>query len=277
MVGTAGKENGQSAFCGIVILGNLLASKYLLVFLLNIPAVFLLCKNCLLQGGFRLFLCYTEGLEVVYDLLFQQLRISKVDDGSIERFLQVDNTLDDITVTRHHGAVETVQCVVRVVIVLIHHIGHKDAVNLLVFVQFLQMTMGQLGREADVVAHHRVQGILVLGEGRVGGEYHVKARFTQQGVPEGILFIHIEDAWDTYYNMFVGSSAVSCLCRAFEEHLVLACIYVLALYVILALVVEHPFALVARKKSVATRKGIARHETAVFAAMTLQLLRFVVG
>ena len=37
-------------------------------------------------------------------------------------------------------------------------------VNLRVLVEFLQMTVSQFSREADIVAHHRIQGSFILAE-----------------------------------------------------------------------------------------------------------------
>ena len=64
---------------------------------------------------------------------------------------------------------------------------------------------------------------------------------------------------------------------SFEEQLILVRVDVLALHVVLAFVVEHPFALVAREEPVAAGEGVARHIATVLAAVALELLRFVVG
>ena len=137
-------------------------------------------------------------LEIIGNLLFQRLRLGKVDDRRIDWFLQVDYRLDDIAVARNYRTVEAVQRILRVVIMLIYHVRHEDAVNLRVLVEFFQMTVSQFCREADIVAHHRIQGSFILAESGIGRENHAKSGCTEQRIPERIFLVHVEDARNAY-------------------------------------------------------------------------------
>ncbi len=48
-------------------------------------------------------LAYSQLLEIIGNLLFQRLRLGKVDDRRIDWFLQVDDRLDDIAVAETTG------------------------------------------------------------------------------------------------------------------------------------------------------------------------------
>ena len=140
-------------------------------------------------------------LEIIGNLLFQRLRLGKVDDGRIDRFLQIDDRLDDIAVARNDRTVEAVQRILRVVIMLINHVWHEDAVNLRVLVEFLQMTVSQFSREADIVAHHRIQGSFILAESGIGRENHAQSCCPEQRIPERIFLVHVEDARNAYFDV----------------------------------------------------------------------------
>ena len=69
-----------------------------LVLLQNLPALFLdfcsiycLSIECLSQRFMGSLLAYSQLLEIIGNLLFQRLRLGKVDDRRIDRFLQVDD------------------------------------------------------------------------------------------------------------------------------------------------------------------------------------------
>lgn len=103
-----------------------------LVRLQNLPALFLnlSCIYCLsIEGLSQRFmgslLAYSQLLEIIGNLLFQRLRLGKVDDGRINRFLQIDDRLDDIAVARNDRTVEAVQRILRVVIMLINTYGMR--------------------------------------------------------------------------------------------------------------------------------------------------------
>ena len=98
-------------------------------------------------------------------MLFQSLGLCKVDDWRIYRFLQIYYRFDDIAIARNHRTVEAVQRIFRVVIVFIYYVWHQDAVYLRVLIKFFEMTVSQLGRETDVVAHNCIQGSFILAEG----------------------------------------------------------------------------------------------------------------
>ena len=140
-------------------------------------------------------------LEIIGNLLFQRLRLGKVDDGRIDRFLQIDDRLDDIAVARNDRTVEAVQRILRVVIMFINHVWHEDAVNLRVLVEFLQMTVSQFSRETDVVAHYRIQGSFILAESGIGRENHVQSGCTEQRIPERIFLVHVENARNAYFDV----------------------------------------------------------------------------
>ena len=177
-----------------------------LVRLQNLPALFLdFCSIfCLsIEGLSQRFtgslLAYSQLLEIIGNLFFKRFRLGKVDDGRIDWFLQVDDRLDDIAVARNDRTVEAVQRILRVVIMLINHVWHEDAVNLRVLVEFLQMAVSQFSREADVVAHHRIQGSFILTESGVGRENHAKSGCPEQRIPERIFLVHVEDARNAYH------------------------------------------------------------------------------
>ena len=108
---------------------------------------------------------YSQLLEIIHDLLFQSLGLCKVDDWRIYRFLQINYRFDDIAIARNNRTVETVQRILRVVIMLIYYVWHQNAVYLLILVEFFQMAVSQLGWEADVIAHNCIQGSFILAEG----------------------------------------------------------------------------------------------------------------
>ena len=143
-------------------------------------------------------LAYSQLLEIIGNLLFQRLRLGKVDDGRIDRFLQIDDRLDDIAVARNDWTVETVQRILRVVIMLINHVWHEDAVYLRVLVEFLQMTVSQFSWEAYIVAHHRIQGSFILAESGIGRENYAQSGCPEQRIPERIFLVHVEDARNAY-------------------------------------------------------------------------------
>ena len=157
-------------------------------------------------------LAYSQLLEIVGNLFFQRLRLGKVDDGRIDRFLQIDDRLDDIAVARNDRTVEAVQCILRVVIMFINHVWHEDAVNLRVLVEFLQMTVSQFSREADIVAHHRIQGSFILAESGIGRENHAQSCCPEQRIPERIFLVHVEDARNAYFDaVFYSVKWINCL------------------------------------------------------------------
>ena len=179
-----------------------------LVWLQNLPALFfnLSCIYCLsIEGLSQRFmgslLAYSQLLEIIGNLLFQRLRLGKVDDGCIDWFLQIDDRLDDIAVARNDRTVEAVQRILRVVIMFINHVWHEDAVNLRVLVEFLQMTVSQFSREADIVAHHRIQGSFILAESGIGRENHAQSCCPEQRIPERIFLVHVEDARNAYFDV----------------------------------------------------------------------------
>ena len=140
-------------------------------------------------------------LEIIGNLLFKRFRLGKVDDRRIDWFLQVYYRLDDIAVARNYRTVEAVQRILRVVIIFINHVWHEDAVNLRVLVEFLQMTVSQFGREADIVAHHRIQGSFILAESGIGRENHAQSCCPEQRIPERIFLVHVEDARNAYFDV----------------------------------------------------------------------------
>ena len=179
-----------------------------LVWLQNLPVLFfnLSCIYCLsIEGLSQRFmgslLAYSQLLEIIGNLFFQRLRLGKVDDGRINRFLQIDDRLDDIAVARNDRTVEAVQRILRVVIMLINHVWHEDAVNLRVLVEFLQMTVSQFSREADIVAHYRIQGSFILAESGIGRENHAQSCCPEQRIPERIFLVHVEDARNAYFDV----------------------------------------------------------------------------
>ena len=150
-------------------------------------------------------------LEIIGNLFFQRLRLGKVDDGRIDWFLQIDDRLDDIAVARNDRTVEAVQRILRVVIMLINHVWHEDAVYLRVLVEFLQMTVSQFSREADIVAHHRIQGSFILAESGIGRENDAQSCCPEQRIPERIFLVHVEDARNAYPSTVKrGSRWVNC-------------------------------------------------------------------
>ncbi len=127
-------------------------------------------------------------------------------------FFRSDDRLDDIAIARNDRTVEAVQRILRVVIMFIYHVWHQDAVYLRVLVKFLQMTVSQLSREADIVAHHRIQGSFILAESGIGRENHVESGCLKQGIPERIFLIHVENARDTNFDVvFYNVKWVNCL------------------------------------------------------------------
>ena len=190
-----------------------------LLWLQNLPALFLdfgsifcLSIEGLSQRFMGSLLAYSQLLEIIGNLLFQRLRLGKVDDRRIDWFLQVNDRLDDIAVARNDRTVEAVQRILRVIIMLINHVWHEDAVNLRVLVEFLQMTVSQFSREADIVAHHRIQGSFILAESGVGRENHVQSGCTEQLIPERIFLVHVEDARNAYFDVvFYNVKWVNCL------------------------------------------------------------------
>ena len=179
---------------------------------LNLSCIYCLSIECLSQRFMGSLLAYSQLLEIIGNLLFQCLRLGKVDDGRIDRFLQIDDRLDDIAVARNDRTVEAVQRILRVVIMLINHVWHEDAVYLRVLVEFLQMAVSQFSREADIVAHHRIQGSFVLAESGIGRENHAQSCCPEQRIPERIFLVHVEDARNAYpCTVKRGSRWVNCL------------------------------------------------------------------
>ena len=202
MIRTASKENRKS----LLLLQNLPA------LFLDFGSIFCLSIEGLSQRFMGSLLAYSQLLEIIGNLLFQRLRLGKVDDGCIDWFLQVDDRLDDIAVARNDRTVEAVQRILRVVIMLINHVWHEDAVYLRVLVEFLQMTVSQFSRETDVVAHHRIQGSFILAESGVGRENHVQSGCTEQRIPERIFLVHVENARNAYFDaVFYSVKWVNCL------------------------------------------------------------------
>ena len=217
MIRTARQQNRKS----FVWLQNLVFVRFLsLCFFIfqNLPALFLNLSSiyCLsIEGLSQRFmgslLAYSQLLEIIGNLFFQRLRLGKVDDGRIDWFLQIDDRLDDIAVARNYRTVEAVQCILRVVIMLINHVWHEDAVYLRVLVEFLQMTVSQFSREADIVAHHRIQGSFILAESGIGRENYAQSGCPEQRIPERIFLVHVEDARNAYpCTVKRGSRWVNC-------------------------------------------------------------------
>ena len=95
---------------------------------------------------------------------------------------------------------------------LINHVWHEDAVYLRVLVEFLQMTVSQFSWEADIVAHHRIQGSFILAESGIGRENHAQSGCPEQRIPERIFLVHVEDARNAYPSTVKrGSRWVNCL------------------------------------------------------------------
>ena len=202
MIRTASKQNRKS----LLLLQNLPA------LFLNLSCIFCLSIEGLSQRFTGSLLAYSQLLEIIGNLLFKRLRLGKVDDRRIDWFLQVDDRLDDIAVARNDRTVEAVQRILRVVIMFINHVWHEDAVNLRVLVEFLQMTVSKFCREADVVAHHRIQGSFILAESGVGRENHVQSGSPEKRIPERIFLVHVEDARNAYFDVvFYNVKWVNCL------------------------------------------------------------------
>ena len=81
MIRTASKENRKS----LLLLQNLPA------LFLDFGSIFCLSIECLSQRFVGSLLAYSQLLEIIGNLLFQRLRLGKVDDRRIDRFLQVDD------------------------------------------------------------------------------------------------------------------------------------------------------------------------------------------
>ena len=202
MIRTASKENRKS----------LLRLQNLPALFLDFGSIFCLSIECFSQRFMGSLLAYSQLLEIIGNLFFQRLRLGKVDDGRIYWFLQVDDRLDDIAVARNDRTVEAVQRILRVVIMFINHVWHEDAVNLRVLVEFLQMTVSQFSREADIVAHHRIQGSFILAESGIGRENHAQSGCPEQRIPERIFLVHVEDARNAYFDVvFYNVKWVNCL------------------------------------------------------------------
>ena len=202
MIRTARKENRKS----LLLLQNLPA------LFLDFGSIFCLSIEGLSQRFVGSLLAYSQLLEIIGNLLFQRLGLGKVDDRRIDWLLQVDDRLDDIAVARNYRTVEAVQRILRVVIMLINHVWHEDAVNLRVLVEFLQMTVSQFSREADIVAHYRIQGSFILAESGIGRENHVQSGCTEQRIPERIFLVHVENARNAYFDVvFYNVKWVNCL------------------------------------------------------------------
>ena len=191
MIRTASQQNRKS----------LLRLQNLPALFLDFGSIFCLSIECLSQRFMGSLLAYSQLLEIIGNLLFQRLRLGKVDDGRIDRFLQIDDRLDDIAVARNDRTVEAVQRILRVVIMFINHVWHEDAVNLRVLVEFFQMTVSQFSREADIVAHHRIQGSFILAESGIGRENHAQSGCSEQRIPERIFLVHVEDARNAYFDV----------------------------------------------------------------------------
>ena len=190
MIRTASQQNRKS----------LLRLQNLPALFLDFGSIFCLSIECLSQRFAGSLLAYPQLLEIIGNLLFQRLRLGKVDDGRIDWFLQVDDRLDDIAVARNYRTVEAVQRILRVVVMLINHVWHEDAVYFRVLVEFLQMTVSQFSGEADIVAHHRIQGSFILAESGVGRENHAKSGSPEKRIPERIFLVHVEDARNAYFD-----------------------------------------------------------------------------
>ena len=94
---------------------------------------------------------------------------------------------------------------------LINHVWHEDAVNLRVLVEFLQMTVSQFSREADIVAHHRIQGSFILAESGIRRENHAQSGCPEQRIPERIFLVYVEDARNAYFDVvFYNVKLVNC-------------------------------------------------------------------
>ncbi len=127
------------------------------------------------------------------------------------------------------------------------------------------MTVNKFCRETDIVAHHRVDALLVFVESRGLREHYPNATGRKESVPEGEFLIHIEDAWDADSEdrvRHLGGRVFGTV----KELVIFAVAHINADRIGRGAVGENLFALVARIEDTAVVEFVLRNLALVFAA-----------
>ena len=185
MVGPARQQDGQ-LFMGTALLEDLF------ILCLDGTAVFFLGFDRRLQGLVRRETVEPDVAQVFPDLLFQEFGILEVDGRGIDGDLRIGDAFDHVGIAGDHRAVVAVQ-LPFVVLVFVDHIGHEDPVHPFPD-QVVDVPVDQLGREADVVAHHIMDAALIVLEGGGVGQLDFQAAGGEESMPEGIVLIDIQAA-----------------------------------------------------------------------------------
>ena len=153
-----------------------------------------------------------------------------------------------------------------VLLALPAHARHPDEVRVLLE-QVHDVSVGELGRIAHALGRHGLDAGLVGLLGGLVGEHHREAQVGEEGVPEGIVLVHVERARDAHRTARGGAGVEH---RAVEQQLVLEREQVgrgdLGLLVAGALL-----AAVARDEAVTVAKVVDREQAVVGAAAAVRL------
>ena len=265
MVRTTRQENGQLAFLA-TLRQNILAALF------HLRRILLFRFQGNSQRSLSSVLVDTMLLEEGKNLLAQQRLIAEVDHRRLHTVLQRHGTADHVGVCRDNRTVIAVDGAV-IVLMFKDHVRHKDKSRSSLrqftepFVEFLDMRVGELCRETDVIAHHRTQRALIFLKRRLRAEHHLKAGAREERMPERELLIHIQHArnGDNFCARRHGR-----LFGTPKEQLIFLAIDILSLVVVLSLVVEDPLTFVAGVIATPTAKAIHRHEALVLTALAVE-------
>ena len=133
------------------------------------------------------------------------------------------------------------------------------------------MTVDQLGREADVVAHHIVDPAFVVLEGGGIGQLDLQAAGGEQGVPERIVLVDVQAPGNPDDPLGILFH------RTVEEQLVFVVVDVFPGLVFFPVVGEEFFTFVSGIVDAAVAEVVFLDQAVVFAAVALELAVGIIG
>ena len=191
MVGTAGKDDADE-----VLFFDFRKNPFR--FLVQFAAVGFFRRLSGVNGGFDFTARNAQGLEEFLQPAENGLGVKgqewMVQLGLVPGKHFVHVGLDVFRIGSHHGAVVAVGAAFIGALV---DAGVPDEVHVL-FGQVVHMGMGQLGREAFGIGWNGFHGFRRNVPELLAGKHDPVAQFRKEGMPEGIVFIHVHGAGNAY-------------------------------------------------------------------------------
>ena len=229
----------------------------------------LLCLQGCCKGLLAALAVNAQRPEIGRHLLFQGFKVFERYHRGINGCIRAHAAANHVGIARHDGTIKTVLPAFGR---FKHDVRHEYAVDLLLL-QIEDVAVEQLGRETDIVGHHRFYASLITAIDRGIRQHHFAAHAAEQGMPEGIIFIHSQGSGNADAQ---GSGGRLRLCTV-EEQPAAFLIKVDALGLLLAAIGKHALALISRKEGGTIPERVTVDVAMILATATVEFARGVGG